>query len=151
MGMGRRMGAIGAISLLVMILVGAVIVGTQFVGPAKDFRDRAVSTMRAQFSQIPSCKNIPPDDTTVFDPPFRAPQIQVSYEYDAQCPDVITFYTTQLQQAGWTASTDWQVATGGFDTADYDKSVQGFALTLEVQCNSQPAQGNGCILTMTAR
>lgn len=149
--MGRRMGAIGGASLLVMILVCAVIVGTQFVGPAKDYRDRAVATMRAEFAQIPSCKNIQPDDTTVFDPPFRAPQIQVSYAYNDQCPGVDTFYTDQLQQAGWTSATDFVVATGGFDTAYFTKTTQGYALTLEVQCNAQPAPGAGCILTMTAR
>lgn len=149
--MGRRMGAVGGLSLLLMILVGAVIVGTQLIGPAKDYRDHAVSTMRAEFSMIPSCKNIQPDDNTVFDPPFQAPQIQISYTYNDQCPDVETFHTNQLQQTGRNGSGDFISTTGGFDTAYFHKTAQGYSLTLELQYNSQPAPGSGCILTMTAR
>lgn len=129
--------------LVVGLIIGALVIVNQFVGPANQARQLAVAIIQQEDQQLPSYEGTPPDQLIIRNEPFVSPVLISSYYLSGTCIDVQHYYASVAPSMRWQPQGGIRTYNDPFHPNDssqrllhseFTKSIQSIHLQLVIEC-----------------
>lgn len=140
---------------LLILLLFAVLVLTQLVGPARERRDRGVQVMRAESALLPPFPESQLTRKIERNEPFGVLILEEDYSLNATCAGLQRYYAGTAPANGWSLVEPVGTIHDQFGTPSrdalhsaYHKETAGYAIDLIIECSIDQSQGQGYVLSM---
>lgn len=140
---------------LLILLLFAVLLVTQLVGPARERRDRGIQVMRAEAVLLAPFPGSQLTRKIERNEPFSVLILEDDYSLNATCADLQQYYAGTAPANGWSLVEPVGTIHDQFGKpprdelhSAYHKEVAGYAIDLSVGCTIDQSQGQGYVLSM---